>query len=317
MVEAKKTPADTTQEISYKYFAEQIDGETGIPVGMVPLEVVFDRGLVSFPQNAKWHDVGAGVFASTKHIASKIPPDVRETMTLVASDPFFDVESLHEFVSQITPQFRDHIVMGDFANSAVVRERDCDQITMINMAHLVSEEERIPLLSAANSSLKADGKLTIVTSFIQNWNVDRRTLAFQIAWLRAKGDLLKLYEYELPNTAFPMWDSDRYIEEVEEAGFEIELAEIVQMPCTVESYRLISKDKEWLENTMPGIPLEIASEVSVKAIGQLIELGRYKPEDSMPRNTLVLVGSKFSNPTSNSNSGTGAKAPVEREPVLV
>jgi len=48
-----------------------------------------------------------------------------------------------------------------------------------------------------------------------------------------------------------------------------------------------------------------------------LELGRYKPEDSMPRNTLVLVGSKFSNPTSNSNSGTGAKAPVEREPVLV
>src|SRR3989344_2334703 len=129
MVEAKKTPADTSQDISYKYFAEQIDTETGIPVGMVPLEVVFDRGLVNFLQNAKWHDVGAGVFASTRHIASKIPPDVRETMTLVVSDPFFDPESLLEFVSHIEPQFRDHALMRDSANSAVAREKDCNQIT--------------------------------------------------------------------------------------------------------------------------------------------------------------------------------------------
>lgn len=284
---------------------------------MVPVEIAFQRNCLQFKPHSKWHDVGAGVFASTKHIASKIPPDVRETMTLVASDPFFDAESLLEFVSHIAPQFRDHIVMGDSANSAVSRERDCDQITMINMVHLVPEEERVDLLNAANSSLKADGKLTIVTSFIHNWNVDRKTFAFQVAWLRAKGDLLKLYGYESPNTAFPMWDSDRYIEEVEEAGFEIELAELVQMPCNVESYRLISKDREWLENTMPGIPLEIASEVSVKAIDQLIELGKYKPEDPMPRNTLVLVGGKSSNPRSNSNSGTGAKVPIQREPVLV
>ena len=309
MVEAPK-PARTPEEISYRYFAEQIDEATGIPVGMVPLEVVFDRGLVNFLRNAKWHDVGAGVFASTRHIASKIPPDIRETMTLVSSDPFFDAESLLEFVSHIAPQFRDHVLMGDSANSAVAREKDCDQITMINMVHLVPEEERVDLLNAANSSLKAHGKLTIVTSFIQNWNVDRRTLAFQIAWLRAKGDLLKLYEYELPNTAFPMWDSDRYIEEVEEAGFEIELAEIVQMPCTVESYRLISKDREWLANTMPGIPLEIASKVSIKAIDQLVESCKYKPEDFMPRNTLVLVASKPSDHSNNSNSNTGAKVPV-------
>ena len=114
-----------------------------------------------------------------------------------------------------------------------------------------------------------------------------------------------------------MWDSDRYIEEVEEAGFEIELAEIVQMPCTVESYRLISKDREWLANTMPGIPLEIASKVSIKAIDQLVESGKYRPEDFMPRNTLVLVGRKPSSPSNNSNSDTGARVPVGTEPVLV
>ena len=309
MVEAPK-PAGTPQEISYRHFAEQIDEATGIPVGLVPVEIAFQRNCLEFRPYSKWHDVGAGVFASTRHIASKIPPDVKETMTLVASDPFFDAESLLEFVSHIAPQFRNHALMEDSANSAVAREDDCDQITMINMIHLVPEEERIDLLNAANSSLKVDGRLTIVTSFIHNWYPDKRMLAFQIAWLRAKGDLLKLYCYESPNTAFPMWHSDRYIEEVGEAGFEIELAEIVPMPCTVETYRLISKDREWLENTMSGIPLEIASEVSIKAIDQLVESGKYKPEDPMPRNTLVLVGSKSPNPRSNSNSSTGAKAPV-------
>ena len=317
MVEARQQPAGTPREISYKFFAAQIDRDTGIPVGLFPLEIAFQRNCLQFRHDTKWHDVGAGVFASTKHIASKIPPDVRRTMTLVASDPLFDPESAHEFALQMAQQFGDYVIMRDFANSAVAREIDCALITMINMIHLVPEEKRVDLLRAANSSLEASGKLTIETSFIHNWNVDRRTLVFQIAWIRAKGDLLKLYGYEPPKSAFPMWDSDRYIKEVKEAGFEIQLAEIVQMPCTVESYRLISQDREWLENTMPGIPPEIASEVSVKAIDQLIGSGRYQLEDLMPRNTLVLVGRKPSSPSNNSNSDTGARVPVGTEPVLV
>src|SRR3989344_6713674 len=128
MVEAPK-PAGTPQEISYRYFAEQIDEATGIPVGLVPVEIAFQRNCLELRPYSKWHDVGAGVFASTRRIASKIPPDVKETMTLVASDPFFDAESLLEFVSHIAPQFRDHTLMGDSANSAVAREEDCDQIT--------------------------------------------------------------------------------------------------------------------------------------------------------------------------------------------
>src|SRR3990167_2030114 len=122
MVEAQK-PAGTAKDISYKYFAEQIDRETGVPVGLVPLEAVFDRGLIDFPENAKWHDVGSGVFASTKYILSKIPTQIRKSLTVVTSDPvILDATTHEEFVRNYLSLVMYNRYHPLDANAAVTRE---------------------------------------------------------------------------------------------------------------------------------------------------------------------------------------------------
>ena len=67
MVEAKK-PAETP-DLSYK-FSEQIDFKTGIPVGLMPLEVIREKDLLRIPQGSVYHDIGGGTGSSARYVLS-------------------------------------------------------------------------------------------------------------------------------------------------------------------------------------------------------------------------------------------------------
>lgn len=318
MVEAKKTPADSSQEISYKYFAEQIDRETGVPVGMVPLEVVFDHGLINLPENAKWHDVGSGVFASTKYILSKIPEQIRRSLTVVTSDPVIPDATTREGFARNYLSF----VLNDRyhpldANAAVLREQQCDIITMINMIHNVEEAKRPELFEETYSSLIEGGKLLLSTSFMDKWWANRETMYLQAFWKRAREAEVAERGLAIGEVNFELWPAERYIQELETAGFEIDYKSVEIMPCTVESYELISHDAEWLGNTMPGVDLKTASDISICALRKVASEKQWDKDYPLPRNTLVVVAGKPDYESVSSDSGTETKAPVKRELVLV
>lgn len=304
MVEqAGNNPTNLT-EAPY-YFSDQIDYETNVPVGMVPLESVYRQNPTLFKVNpgSKIHDVGVGRGGSIDFILSKVPPEVLPTLTVVTSDPYPEEESPLERLANVV---RSHTFIKDVANEAIVRVKNCDLISLVNMIHLVPEEQRKDLFGLVRDSLANKGRMIISTTFIEEWSPNEAVTKIVDDWTMAKvkevakRGIFTVREFvtRLREHALKTWEAKKYIEEVKKAGFRIlfpldpENIELQTMPGTAESYRLISYDREWSGHTMPGIDYKTAAEISSKTLKVVLQRKGWRDDHPLPRKTLVVVAQK-------------------------
>lgn len=301
---AVERPADTEQKPSY-IFSEQIDRDTGIPVGMVPLESVCRQNpeLFEIKLGSRIHDVGVGRGGSTDFILSKVKPEVLPTLNVVTSDPYPEEESPLNRLASIV---KSHTFIRDFANGAVARVKDCDLISMVNMIHLIPEKQREEVPGLVWKSLSSRGKWIISTVFIEEWFPNEEVKKFIDDWTMAKvkevakRGIFSVREFvtKLKEHALKTWEAKRYIEEVKKAGFQIlfppdpENIELQTMPGIPESYRLISHDKQWSDHSMPGIDYEMAAEISCKTLDATLQRKGWADDHLLPRNTLVVIAQK-------------------------
>lgn len=293
----EQEPAAQT-DLSYR-FSEQIDQKTGIPVGLVPLEVVRRKGLLeNIPFSSTYHDIGGGTGASARHILSMIGADTKSGMSVVISEPFNCVGS--EAREDISNQVESLTIYRNEAVSAAGIV-DADVASLINMVHLIPKEDRKVMWKRLFESSRL---AIIITTFIQNWIPDEyreQVGGFMETWMMriardAKGFLsdedFAEFRRRKKENKLPLLDSDELVGELTSAGFEVEHQSIETMPCTVESYDLIRYDEEWLSFITPGIKPELASIIQGGALRKVVEAKGLDAKTPMPRNTLVVVARK-------------------------
>jgi len=305
MVEAQNCPAEPDQKTSYS-FSEQIDPETGVPVGLAPIELVYREHpeFFSLAPGSKYYDVGVGRAGSTNFFLDKLPPGVCKTLALVTSEPHPE-EGFTRICEELDGRVASYKFFKESANKVVVSEKDCALITLINMIHLVPEAERIELIRDAYDSLEPGiGRLIISTTFIDEWIPNKDVLLFNNGLTRAvfsgakrSGvDTRSLVE-RLKSEGLVMWSVKEYLERIGEAGFEIEFpassSELMTMPCTAESYHLIAEDRSWLDHTFPGIDYVLAKDITRKALASMLQGRDLDYSYPLPRNTLVVVARKL------------------------
>lgn len=304
MVEQRANTPTAPFEPGY-IFSEQIDRKTGIPVGMVPLDSVSRHNpeLFEIKPGSRIHDVGVGRGGSTDFILSKVEPEVLPTLDVVTSDPYPEEESPLNRLASIV---KSHTFIKDFANRAIARVKECDLISMVNMIHLIGEKQREEVPGLVWNSLLPGGRWGFSTTFIEEWCPNEEVKKFIDDWTMAKvkevakrgifnvrGFVTNLREH-----ALKMWEATKYIEEVKRAGFRIlfppdpAIIELQTMPGTAESYRLISRDMQWLDHSMPDIDYSTAAEISRRALDAVLERRGWTDDHPLPRNTLVVVAQK-------------------------
>lgn len=312
MLEQKGIDPAAHSETSYGNFSDQIDAESGIRVGLVPLELAFQEKpvLSSIFEKAKIHDVGVGRAASTEYILSKVSPKIRSTLTVVASDPYPEGEDPTEILAE---EVASHKFIKAFANEAVSQVKDCDLITMINMIHLVPEEQREKLPSLVFDSLKPGGIWIVSTTFIDEWAPNKEVFNFIAAWRFSvvkkvvKDKVIEVDKFRelLETNQLKTWSAREYINRISGAGFnivfpdnlEVPVAELANvplqtMPGTLEGYKLISYDKEWLDHAVPGVAYPLATQISHDSLEAVRKRHEWTNDHSLPRNTLVVIAQK-------------------------
>lgn len=292
MVEAVQ-PAPEPKS-TYAPFSEQTDKKTGLPVGLVPLEVLFQQNKLKLDQVFRWHDVGVGLWASTRYFLDRFPYKNLQALEVVTSEPF--PETVDTRPRNIAANIARYTFIEARANEAVGAVRNCDLITFINMIHLVGADERRKLFRETIDSLVEEKHAVLSTSFIDNWSPNARVQDLINNWQWAsvreaarQGADIKAMKQEMVKLAEERWSSEQYIEEVKQAGFYIEHASIEEMPCTLDSYRRIIEEGSWRSGMLPTVDDKVAYEISKSTLLALVERRGLNFDHPMPRNTLVLV----------------------------
>lgn len=282
---------------TYAPFSEQIDQKTDLPVGLVPLEVLFQQNKLKLDRVFRWHDVGVGLWASTRYFLDRFPYKNLQALEVVTSEPF--PETVDTRPRNIAENIARYTFIEAKANEAVSSVRNCDLITFINMIHLVEADERRKLFGVAIDSLVEEKHAVFSTSFIDNWSPNAQVQEIINNWQMAsvreaarQGADIKAMKQEMANLAEERWSSQQYIEEVEQAGFDIEHASIEEMPCTLDSYRRIIEERSWRRGMLPTVDDKVAYEISKSTLLALVERRGLNFDHPMPRNTFVLVARK-------------------------
>lgn len=265
-----------------------------ITIGLAPLEVIFENGIVKFKPADRVHDVGAGTGRSTEYIHQKIGPDIFGDVTLVASEP--DEAQRAELLERVPG-----VYLFDLDGvTAIERIPNCDKIFLLNAIHLFNEEDRSSAIKAAYRSLIPGGQFIISSTFITGDVGREEQRAFMIPWMRAikeaqtEEEKAIVAEAGKDHARMVKWTPQRYLEEFEAVGFKIEFYQPdVLMPLTEEGYEGIGHYKPWNDDIVPGLDTDRQIEIVIGAIRKVWfdQLGRCETDIS-PRNTLVLVGRK-------------------------
>lgn len=299
MVEAQK-PAGIP-DLSYK-FSEQIDISTGIPVGLVPLEVIRKKDLLRIPpQGSVYHDIGGGTGSSARYVLSLLPEDIRSTILTVVSEPYNDLS--FENKTAIRNQARDLIVLKIDARSAAGMV-GAELTSTVNVAHLLEKNERVDFWTKLFDTSSGGSQHIIITTFVKNWipvDQEEKTRAFMRSWSlqilrqlkkRLSEDEFNQFKAKHTSGKLPLLDEAELIGEITDAGFEIQHQSVENMPCTLESYDFIRYDPNWLKFTTPGIDPSLASDVQGVALRKVMDEKSWTMLEPMPRNTLVIVARK-------------------------
>ena len=140
-------------------------------------------------------------------------------------------------------------------------KESADTVIFCNAIHYVPDKEA--LLTEISRSLKPGGKLAFNTSFFEGAHLDE-TLLYYRKWMFKASRILRR-EYGLSPSRTRKVESrkhltpEEYTTLVESNGFRIQQQEIETVQVPMEGWLDISSFEDFIEGTMPGVPLEKAS----------------------------------------------------------
>ncbi len=174
--------------------------------------------------------------------------------------------------------------------STAVKDK-VDAIFFCNAIHYVPDKDA--LLTDISKALKPGGKLAINTSFYEGAHLPE-TLQFYRKWMmKAVRDLRREYGLSPIKSekveARRQLTPDEYRNLLETNGFQVEKQEVETVPVPLEGWQDISSFSDFIEGTLPGVPLEKASAALRRAAADTFkELN----VDAVPRNWLDIVAVK-------------------------
>ena len=300
MSQAERTDGSAPQDLPnshYEHFGRVLAPGSDVPVGLVPLEVVFEKGLVTF---GKWDfimDVGAGTGRSMEFVARHIPSEIRRYPILIMAEP--DADSRRMIGDRLFPMSLNPPTIIDKDGIEAFRAYPglLDKVFWINSVHMFPEDERVAAIRASIGSLKPGGQLVMTSAFTTKSETEQRELIspwIREARLRLTSTENAIVELAKEKGVMRRWEAQRYLDELTNAGYEIEFADpAVEMPATGEAYEGIAHYSGWNDNLIPGLDRDRQVELMVGAFTKVWykDLKR-EPQTVSPRRTLVLVARK-------------------------
>jgi ubiquinone/menaquinone biosynthesis C-methylase UbiE len=152
-------------------------------------------------------------------------------------------------------------IQGDAANLREKLTGDVDAVVYCNSIHYVPDKEK--LLSQIKGSLKPGGILAFNSSFYEGGQPEE-SLDFYRKWMMKSIRILRREYGMMPKKedkveSRKQLTPDDYKNLVEAQGFKVKLTEIMKVQVPLAGWVEISAFRDFIEGTLPGVPLKEAS----------------------------------------------------------
>ena len=234
-------------------------------------------------------DLGCGTGAVTRLILDRI--EAAKQSCIYAID--HSSAAIKEAVANIGDRKEAAVsfIQGDVSNLQDKVKEKVDAIIYCNSIHYVPD--KTALLKQINSSLRPGGILAFNSSFFEGSHPPE-SLEFYRKWMMRSIRILKK-EYGLRPVKSEKVQSrqhltaEEYRELVESQGFRVKLQEIMKVQVPLEGWTHISTFSDFIEGTMPGVPLKEASAALQEGVRQTYEnMGI----DHVNRNWMSMVATR-------------------------
>jgi ubiquinone/menaquinone biosynthesis C-methylase UbiE len=164
-------------------------------------------------------------------------------------------------------------IQGDAANLREKLAGDVDAVVYCNSIHYVPDKEK--LLSQIKGSLKPGGILAFNSSFFEGGQPEE-SLHFYRKWMMKSIRILRREYGMMPKKkdkveSRKQLTPDDYKNLVESQGFKVKLTEIMKVQVPLAGWVEISAFRDFIEGTLPGVPLKEASAALQKGAKQTYE----------------------------------------------
>jgi ubiquinone/menaquinone biosynthesis C-methylase UbiE len=232
-------------------------------------------------------DVGAGTGAVTRLLAEQVKNDGAEVIAIEPS------ETAIEAAKRNLENLRDGLVrfiQGSAERLNQLVRGPVDAVFFCNAIHLVPEKEQV--LQQIKQTLREDGTFSFNTSFYDGAEPPESEQFYRKWMMRALRALKTEYGIMPDKTkveARHRLTEQDYIKLLEDNGFKIVKAEVVQVQMPLSGFEGISEYSLWIEGVLPGVPLEAGAQSLLQGCREAFkELGlKYSP-----RNWLLIVASR-------------------------
>ena len=234
-------------------------------------------------------DLGCGTGAVTRLILDRIEAAKQSCI--------YAIDHSSAAIKEAVANIGDHkeaavsFIQGDVSNLQDKVKEKVDAIIYCNSIHYVPD--KTALLRQINSILRPGGILAFNSSFFEGSHPPE-SLEFYRKWMMRSIRILKK-EYGLRPIKSEKVQSrqhltaDEYKELVESQGFRVKLQEIMKVQVPLEGWTHISTFSDFIEGTMPGVPLKEASAALQEGVRQTYEnMGI----DHVNRNWMSMVATR-------------------------
>jgi ubiquinone/menaquinone biosynthesis C-methylase UbiE len=264
-------------KFSYKQFAKQ---------GFVQQANSHLLDLIDIRPGQKIVDLGCGTGAVTQLILEKLNGS-RDSLVIgidTSAEALNEAKKHVKYSQNLEPQF----ILSPVEQLCEILKKQVDIIVFCNGIHLVSD--KTDLFSKISSSLKSGGVFALNTTFFQGAPPPETEQFYRRWMMKALRILKRRYDIRPKNEkveARRQLTSMQFDELLCNHGFSIGSKSVFSVPFTLQGYLAISEYEDFIQGTLPGVPLEKGREALQEGVRQAFQ--ELNIEDSVLRNWLSIV----------------------------
>lgn len=230
-------------------------------------------------------DLACGTGQVARLVAEKI--DGGQQALLIAVD--LSISTLREAIGELA-DVRDvaiRFVAARAEEFAVAVRKAADAIVLCNAIHYVADKPK--LIANVAQNLRQGGVFAFNTAFFNGCSPPETEPFYRRWMMKALRTLVKEHGIRpVPGRveARHQLTPGEYRELLEAGGFRVETEELLTAPMTLESWKDISRFEDFVQGTLPGVPLATASQVLCDALDETF---RELELETVPRRWLSVV----------------------------
>lgn len=233
-------------------------------------------------------DLGAGTGAVTRMLANRVKGLL--SSEVIAVEPSGSALAI---ARRNTTDLKDVVIRfiqaGAEQFSSFI-DRPVDAVFLCNCIHLIQEKARV--VEQAYNSLRRNGLFCFNTTFFKGGEPPE-SQQFYRRWMLHALRLLKS-RYQLSptsdkTTARLRLSREEYEQLIEDRGFHIRNEELLRVDMPLDSWLDLSEYELWIHGILPGIPLDIGSEVLKESVRETFTELQL---ESSPRHWLQVAAQK-------------------------